>query len=315
MAGISAIIPTYNAAATIRRALDSALAQTLPCAEILVIDDVSRDDTCAIVEDYAARHPSIRLIRQTRNAGPGDARNRGFDEATGDWLAILDSDDAWRPGRNAALLKAAETHGADMAFDNVVLYDAAADVEVRPGFVGDFGVAAVDEADLWRNLRFGRFLYSTFKFFVRRAFLDAHGLRYEPGFRFGEDLFLYAEILRAGGRTIKLSDEYYIYTTRHGEVSREINAGSRSMPDFMAIADRIGRFRDAHAGGFDHRTLSAMAAAERSYRAVDRLNAARVAKREGRYLRAVARLLDPKVLRLMALLRYRSAVVSRQTYG
>ncbi|MGA9115923.1 MAG: glycosyltransferase family 2 protein [Bacteroidota bacterium] len=99
---ISAVIPTYNRARTVVRAVQSALAQTRPPDEIIVVDDGSRDETASVLEEFA---PRIRLIRQ-ENAGASAARNRGVREAAGDWIAFLDSDDLWE-GRHLERMAAA----------------------------------------------------------------------------------------------------------------------------------------------------------------------------------------------------------------
>jgi len=88
---VSVIIPCYNAAPWFRETLDSVLAQTYPALEALVIDDGSTDESAAIAESYG---PPVRLIRQA-NQGESVARNRGIDEAQGEWIAFLDADDVW----------------------------------------------------------------------------------------------------------------------------------------------------------------------------------------------------------------------------
>ncbi len=96
---VSVIIPMYNSAATIDKALDSVLAQTFEAHyRIIVVDDGSQDDSARIVEDYAAAHPGadITLIRKP-NGGASSARNVGLKAATGEWVALLDSDDRWLP--------------------------------------------------------------------------------------------------------------------------------------------------------------------------------------------------------------------------
>lgn len=89
----SVIVPAYNAGRYLAEALDSALAQTLPAHEILLIDDGSTDDTPAVAARYAGR---VVHVRQP-NRGVSAARNAGIDRATGDWLAFLDADDLWDP--------------------------------------------------------------------------------------------------------------------------------------------------------------------------------------------------------------------------
>jgi len=90
---ISVVIPAYNAAAFVREAITSALAQTYSPLEILVIDDGSTDETSAVASGLGG---IVRVIRQA-NRGEGGARNRGLDEARGELVAFLDADDRWLP--------------------------------------------------------------------------------------------------------------------------------------------------------------------------------------------------------------------------
>lgn len=99
------VVPAYNAAATITRTLDSAIAAADACAslglaievDIVVVDDCSTDATAAIVERYAARDRRVRLIRAPENGGPGAARNLGVARSTGNLLFFLDADDIFYP--------------------------------------------------------------------------------------------------------------------------------------------------------------------------------------------------------------------------
>src|SRR5437870_1765768 len=110
---VSAIIPTFNRRAYIRRAIDSVLEQTVPVDEIIIVDDGSTDGTAESVEGwYGSR---VRVIRQ-ENAGVSGARRRGIQEARGRWIAFLDSDDEWTPERNRHLVNAAARVPADVAW-------------------------------------------------------------------------------------------------------------------------------------------------------------------------------------------------------
>src|SRR5579875_68243 len=90
---VSVIIPTYNRAATLGRAIDSILEQTYSHTEVIVVDDGSTDDTPTVLSRYGER---IRVVVQ-KNAGPAIARNRGIALAKGEVIAFLDSDDYWLP--------------------------------------------------------------------------------------------------------------------------------------------------------------------------------------------------------------------------
>ncbi|MFZ7128292.1 MAG: glycosyltransferase [Desulfobacterales bacterium] len=97
MARISVVIPTFNRAWALARSVDSVLAQTCPEVELIVVDDGSTDGTMDLLAGYGDR---LRVIRQ-QNRGVSAARNAGFDAARGEWIAFLDSDDEWLPGKLA----------------------------------------------------------------------------------------------------------------------------------------------------------------------------------------------------------------------
>lgn len=103
---VSVVIPTYNRAPLLEQAIASVLRQTAPAHEILVIDDGSTDATGELVRGYGGR---VMLLTQP-HLGISAARNRGLARATGEWIALLDSDDVWEPDKLERQIAYLRTH-------------------------------------------------------------------------------------------------------------------------------------------------------------------------------------------------------------
>lgn len=187
----SVVIPTYNRAHCVGEAIESTLAQTLHPHEVIVVDDGSSDDTAAVLASFGDR---IRVIRQA-NAGVSAARNAGIEAATGDWIALLDSDDLWFPEkmqRQAAVLG----HDVVASFANAIVETGSGDVDL---FADVYGVRWSDrERVLLRPLRTYlrlAFLTST-AVFRRDAVVRAGG--FERGLNLFEDHRLNVEMALQG---------------------------------------------------------------------------------------------------------------------
>lgn len=96
---VTVVVPAYNAAATLPRALASVFAQARLPAEIIVVDDASSDRTWDVLQQLCAEHPEppIKTLRLKRNGGVAGARNAGWALASQEYIAFLDADDAWHP--------------------------------------------------------------------------------------------------------------------------------------------------------------------------------------------------------------------------
>ena len=115
---VSAIIAVYNGEGCVARAIDSVLAQQFESFEVIVVDDASRDATPRVLAGYGDR---IKVIRRKRNRGLAAARNRAVDRAHGAFVAFLDADDVWLPGRLAKTVEALQSHSTTtLAFSDAV---------------------------------------------------------------------------------------------------------------------------------------------------------------------------------------------------
>jgi glycosyltransferase involved in cell wall biosynthesis len=115
---ISVIIPCFNAAASLPRAIDSVLRQGIAAVEIIVVDDGSFDNSVAVAEELAVRHPQVAILRQKLNGGPAVARNAGLAAATGRLVGFLDADDGYAPG---AFMRILERFAASPALAAVIV--------------------------------------------------------------------------------------------------------------------------------------------------------------------------------------------------
>jgi glycosyltransferase involved in cell wall biosynthesis len=205
---ITAIVPAYNEAGRIGAAIESVLGQTYPAAEILVIDDGSSDDTATVAARYG-----VRVVTQ-KNGGISAARNRGLEEATGDWIALLDADDRWLPQRLEWLARASaarpdvsfgfsdytvEENGVQNAPSNLARTP---QYRVARGEANATGIYAISRAALCKALVVGNFL-GTSTVFVRRELVTRHDLRFDETlplrtaeYQISEDVEWYLRVLK-----------------------------------------------------------------------------------------------------------------------
>jgi glycosyltransferase involved in cell wall biosynthesis len=225
MPAVSIIIAALEAEDTLGEALASALAQTWGDFEIVIAPDEPRDYAA-----FAALDSRIQILPGVpAPTGPGPARNRALDAARGEWIALLDADDRWSPNYLAALLAAAEVHGA--AFGRTSVLDEAG-VEVRSIPAPDYrGTAS----------------YAVFA----RAFGSFHGLaRREAGLQwsqvFAEDVLFDLETLaRQGGNAPYNPDAVYYLSARPDSATRSTVFIDEIAKSYAAI---ISMIRDGHTG-------------------------------------------------------------------
>ena len=120
---VSVIMPAYNAERFIEEAIRSVMTQTYTNWELFVIDDCSKDSTCAIVEKLAAEDQRITLIRNEVNQGVAKTRNAGFDLCKGGYVALIDSDDVWHMDKLEKQLARLHQTNADFSYCSYAIVD------------------------------------------------------------------------------------------------------------------------------------------------------------------------------------------------
>jgi succinoglycan biosynthesis protein ExoO len=289
---VSVIIPTYNAASTLRRAIDSVTSQSLRDLEIIAVDDGSSDDTFAILEELAAGDPRVRPIRLPRNGGSYAARNRAIEESRGEWIFVLDADDWYAPGRLERMVEAAERHGADMVADDQFLYDATLDRVIDRAllpFANGATERPLDTCEYLQNTITGvmRFDYGILKPGIRRAFLLEQKLRYDDAYRNGADFGFYLDILMAGGRVWLLQEAMYYYTQPVGTVSHRPSRTERLRYDYAGMRAMTDTLLARHAQRLKAEEAELLARRSRSITAYGRYLELREEMRQRQFGQAV----------------------------
>ena len=228
---LSVIVPVYNASQYLRRCLDSLLAQDVNAYEIICVNDGSIDESNAILAEYEISYPNvIRVLRQP-NSGVSAARNNGMSVAKGEVIAFCDSDDYLIPGAYRYLLETYWRDDLDVLKFNSITLDGVAlktwhetnDVQGTVLFEGE-GRKFYQQAKpcfVWQS-------------FYRKAFLDAHGIRF-GAINYAEDIAFNLDLFMLNPRFMAVSSNVYRYTVSEGQLTRA--RGSEAM--HKAVNDLI----------------------------------------------------------------------------
>jgi glycosyltransferase involved in cell wall biosynthesis len=185
---VSVIIPCWRAAGTVRRAIASVAAQSLPALEVIAVDDHSDDDTLDTLRSLATEYAPgwMTVIHRDANGGPGPARNAAWDVARGRYLAFLDADDAWHPE------KLARQVGWMLRHPHVVMTGHGSAVWGKSAHV-----TTARDSFRTRRITLEQMLLSTA--FLTRTVVLKREVRFRfPGPDVSEDFLLWAEIVASG---------------------------------------------------------------------------------------------------------------------
>jgi glycosyltransferase involved in cell wall biosynthesis len=216
MADVSVIIPTRNRAAMLKQAIDSILAQSEPVREIIVIDDGSTDNTLDVLRSYDSK---IRLFSQCQG-GPSAARNRGFREAVGEWIAFLDDDDVWLETKIEKQMAIAAKHPeAGLIYCGDLLMDGPLQKVLR-----NRTALAENRGDVFEHLLLGNFIYTSCVIVRREAIRRAGDM--DLKLRFAEDWDLWLRI--AAFNTVEVvSEPLVLYRWADQGLTVEVPAAER----------------------------------------------------------------------------------------
>lgn len=213
---VSIVVPVYNTEAFVAEAFDSALRQSLPGVEIVVVDDGSTDRSAEICREYARAHPNV-ILRRQENRGVSAARNAGLEVSSGDFVFFLDSDDTIDPDFVRRAHQIAKAEGSDL----VVLGAALA----------RWGLDRIPALPTWGM-------------FLRRDFLARHpDIRFPEGIHPCEDGLFSHMLLAVTDRVAHDPDARYHYRLHPGQktqaVAEDLERLLLEIPKWFAVLERF----------------------------------------------------------------------------
>lgn len=223
MLKISIIIPVYKVQGFLRECLDSILASSYPHLEVIGVNDCSPDQSGQILAEFAAADPRVRALRTPHNGGSGAARNLGLDQASGDYVWFVDSDDVIAPGSIERIIAKLTEYEAD-ARPDVLIFDYQRLTETGelldgdlPGLIRTDPPPAAFTFSTWPTV--ARYTHTTWNKVVRRDFLVGLGLRFHPGW-YQDVPWTYPLLLAAEHMALLDTVGYHYRQRRAGSVTR-----------------------------------------------------------------------------------------------
>lgn len=195
MATFSVIVPVYNAAKTVERCVDSLVRSGGDDLQIILVEDSSKDNSWAVCQHLAEKYETVTALHNEHNSGVSQARNRGLDAATGQFLLFCDSDDYWEESY-VATFRAAVESGHDFAICGYVNHD-----EVASGRTDIVGFEKAETIPLRPNLKDIQdktLLQQLWNKVFRADIVKEKGVRFDESISIGEDLRFILDYIRLG---------------------------------------------------------------------------------------------------------------------
>lgn len=206
---ISIVVPVYNVQAYVGPCLDSILAQTFSDFQVICVEDCSTDGSLGILQEYAVKDARICIVRHTRNSGLSAARNTGIDEAKGEWVLFVDSDDVISKTLCERTLAAAQEVDADVVFYGHKAFKDGVLPQLTPPIVKP---TLVDRATL-----LARQAFAWIKL-IRRQLLIEKFIRFPVGLCF-EDVPVHWRLAIESSKPALLDEAHVGYRQRSGSIT------------------------------------------------------------------------------------------------
>lgn len=229
MPKFSLIIPVYNVAEYIRECLDSIMNQDFYDWEAILINDGSTDISGDICDEYSHKDSRFKVFHKS-NGGVSTARNVGLENAKGQWIWFVDSDDYIVPGSFNILNKAIVDCNSDTIFFGIIRKRGDILKESKNNFI--------------KNYSKEKFLNQVFCFLNQsilfsRAIIESENLRFSPGVRMAEDLEFQYKYLCHIDKPLMIPNNLYVYNLREGSAMRNSKANYNNVVDCFKVCENL----------------------------------------------------------------------------
>lgn len=219
---VSIIMPVYNAAATMDKALASVEAQTFRDFELVCVNDCSSDESLSKLREFADKADfQVKIIDYDANCGAAAARNTAIDAAEGEYLAFIDADDAYAPEALSEAVTAADAKSAD-----IVGWDWKLSMSKDERYMRQADYLTPLEA--LKNFMSGVMRWNLWLFMSRRSLWNDNAIRFLPGMNMGEDMMVMHKLYCRAENVVQLHSALYHYNAvNSSSISRQFSESNR----------------------------------------------------------------------------------------
>jgi len=235
---VSVVVPLYNARELVKFTVDSILNQTLANIEVLLVDDCSTDGSVEYCRELYGHDERVKIIQQPKNMGPGAARNRGINEAHGEYISFVDSDDEILPDMFSKMTDVAGKYNADVVHDTkyfmpLINEDGSIPLQMIDDRVKLFPISGNASGEGYNEItrlsddlsarledwKKRRISWNVFAKMFRRKFLSDNNIHFAD-MKFAEDMVFCFECLFKAKNYVMIPQENYVYRMIGASLSR-----------------------------------------------------------------------------------------------
>ena len=227
---ISIIVPVYNAEKTIDRCVNSIFKQTYKDYEVVLVNDGSTDNSLALCENLASGCAHVRVIDKA-NGGVSSARNAGLEQAAGEYVCFIDSDDMIVPEYLEKLYSMIMQAGSDMAICRMKKSADAISIADE--------IHTLSSQEMLERMAKSKISFGVCNILLKTEVIKANGLKFAEGYKYSEDLHFVWRAVSFCNKISYTAEAYYIYLDTEGSAMSKFNS---SRKDSLVLFDDLLKF-------------------------------------------------------------------------